>query len=223
MCIRDRAYHILLDGFCNAVCSFTLNTIVGSTQAPPIVGNLGISPPTGPLCNGGTFQFSAVGVTGIGTYTWTLPDGTVVPDAPGVIDWTFGASGQICVQGDNGCDQTPQVCMPLVATDLMVTEEIVVCPDDPGGFAIFSGNGQIFPPNGNNVGSFETTTVVYSDPNGCQVNAQVSVMYVQPNLTPQVEIICAGQPPTLCIGCPPQSGIHPVTTVTPDGLSLIHI
>ena len=162
--IPGTTYHLMLDGFCNAVCGFTLNTVAGSTVAPPITGALALQsdanfqgPNTG--CVGGTYTVEAAGVMGIGTFTWTLPDGSVF-QGPSPINVTLTDLGpvQVCAQGDNGCDQTNLACVTIngVTAPPTAVQLDPVCPGT--GFATYMGN--IFPPNPNNIGMFGTTQIM---------------------------------------------------------------
>jgi hypothetical protein len=68
------------------------------------------------ICSGDTAVFSTTPVSGVATYTWTTPLGTVIDTGQGTtsIIVTAGTnSGNVCVSGIDSCGDTISHCIPV--------------------------------------------------------------------------------------------------------------
>ena len=207
-------YHLLLDGNCNAICDFAVNTVAGSTTPQPLSGSPSLAP-NYDVCAGGTITISTTPVTNAGDYTWTLPDGTVLTGQGPSISYTPGAFGPISVTAGNGCDVTApafSVITEYVPPVIMI-DETDRCLEGPV-FTYGTFIGHKSPLNTNMIETIQTTT---TDANGCTQDVTIMLQYIDPPTENESETICFGS--VSQYGNYTTSGIYTVPGTTPEGCS----
>ncbi|MCB9048393.1 MAG: gliding motility-associated C-terminal domain-containing protein [Lewinellaceae bacterium] len=95
-------YFFVIDGNGGDVCQFTIDVVSGSATAPPVAGTPVINGPSN-LCSGGTTTYTATGVTGAASYTWTLNGNVVGFDQSVMLSGLATGTYQLCVEPANPC------------------------------------------------------------------------------------------------------------------------
>ena len=118
-------YYLMVDGWTNDVCTYTIEVLSGSITAP-LPGQP--QPISGPqkVCPGAVAVYSIPEVENTSFYHWTAPPGASINGAsnnlnipaPGGHEVTisFGAAnnGQVCVGAANACAPEQKVCINLI-------------------------------------------------------------------------------------------------------------
>lgn len=140
--VPGQTYYLMIDGWTNDVCNYTINVLQGSVSPPPVSAP---SVPQGPtqVCPGATATYSIPPVPGAGQYRWITPPGSsinglgnnVLLNAQNgtSVTVTFGAQGgSVCVQVGNACSATQQACLPVVNQPIppTVKPQITLCFED---------------------------------------------------------------------------------------------
>ncbi|MFN4080321.1 MAG: hypothetical protein ACK4NS_05430 [Saprospiraceae bacterium] len=140
--VPGQTYYLMIDGWTNDVCNYTINVLQGSVS-PPSVGAPSV--PQGPtqVCPGATATYSIPPVPGAGQYRWIAPPGSsinglgnnVLLNAQNgtSVTVTFGTQGgSICVQVGNACSATQQACLPVVNQPIppTVKPQVTLCFED---------------------------------------------------------------------------------------------
>ena len=114
-------YYLVIDGWRNDVCDYSVTVTAGSTQVPPVTQGGGI---TGPLtaCPGQTFAYATTPVPGAPNHYWTL-DGNPLPGSGLSYDIGFPGAGtyEVCVTASNTCSTAPPECLTVVVADIPET------------------------------------------------------------------------------------------------------
>ena len=100
--VPGNTYFFVIDGNGGDVCEFQIDVLSGSATAPDVVGTPVISGPTN-LCTGGTATYTANGVTGAASYTWTVNGNIVGYDQQIQLGNLPTGSYQVCVEPANPC------------------------------------------------------------------------------------------------------------------------
>ncbi len=121
-------YFLVIDGSFGDICEFSIDVTSGLAEAPPVEGTPQIVG-QGPFCPGGSFPFTAVGVSGASIYEWTM-NGTIIGYEQNITIPipTSGSSFELCVDVSNPCEDGPQVCQTFPITPLPpIIENPVIC------------------------------------------------------------------------------------------------
>ena len=136
-------YWFMVDGWLGDECDYDVTVTQGNTDPPPL-DPPGPIAPTEVSCAGETVTFTIPDLPGASYYDWTLPDGTMVNTQDPFVDYTFGVAGQVCVQANNVCNFSTQVCItvdfvqPAAGT---VTAPTPLCPDEIANISVTGNNG----------------------------------------------------------------------------------
>ncbi len=176
-------YFLVVDGFNDDVCNFTVNVTSGSTVVQPVTATPTIIAPPQPYCAGGTYTFSASATANAGVYNWTL-NGTPVGTTQNV-QVTIPGNGNytLCVNGSNVCHGNgPQQCISFTVGPLPLQNITAnICQGQTYTIA-----GNSFSATG--VYDFNTTT-----PQGCIQPIRLALT-VRPITTTTINrVICPGQ------------------------------
>lgn len=190
-------YFIVVDGNVGDICNFTVNILSGSGTAPLITGNTMIQA-QGPFCPGGTFPFSATGVTGASIYDWTVNGQPAGYEQN--IDVTVPANGnsfQVCVTPSNPCHTGNQVCQNFPITQLPLNNlgTVKICQGDS-----YTVGGMTF----SSTGLYNFTV---PQANGCLRPTRLNLIVQPPQVTNLGTIeICSDELPYLISGFPALPG-----------------
>ena len=220
-------YHLLLDGNCNSVCDFSINTVAGSTTAPPVIGIPVLQPQS--VCIGGTITISTPPVQGAGEYVWTLPNGTVLTGQGPSITYTPNSPadfGVISVTAGNGCFQAAAPGTSVITQNFLTPQQIneTIC----GGIGtppyVFNGASGVtsYPAiPGLNINQVQVISQTMVTPQGCMQPVTISLEYQDPPTISATEIICFGTPSQY--GNFSNSGVFTIPGITPEGCSELTI
>ncbi|MCB0596899.1 MAG: hypothetical protein KDD28_22635, partial [Phaeodactylibacter sp.] len=95
-------YFFVIDGNGGDVCEFVIDVISGSATAPDVVGTPVINGPSN-LCSGGSTAYTADGVTGAASYTWTVNGNIAGYDQTLPLSNLPAGTYELCVEPANPC------------------------------------------------------------------------------------------------------------------------
>ena len=103
-----------------------ISVTVSSLPATPII--------VGPtlVCEDQIADYTVTNDPATDSYTWTVPAGATITAGQGTntitVDWGSSAGGNVCVTASNTCGDSPEVCLPVTITPLVV-DPVVSGPD----------------------------------------------------------------------------------------------
>ncbi len=96
---------------CGTSAQACIAVTVDDVPAQPVIAGVAS------VCNGEIANYSVPLDPNATSYTWTVPAGATITAGQGtnaiVINWTGGASGNVCVRAINACGQSPQACFAV--------------------------------------------------------------------------------------------------------------
>ncbi len=157
--VVGQIYWFMVDGWLGDACDYEVTVTQGNTDPPPL-------DPPGPItpgivgCEGETVTFMVPDLPGASYYEWTLPDGTVIEGQNPFVDYTFGTGGQVCVQANNVCNFSDQICITIdvAAPDAgqLSISPSTLCPGETANISV----------NGFNVDPDFTQVILITDASG---------------------------------------------------------
>lgn len=100
-------YFLVVDGFSNDICDFTVNVVSGSTNAPPVTGLPVINLSNYLYCSSGTLEATASEVPNAGYYNWTL-NGSPIGNGSATLSYLLNpfliGEFELCVTPGNQCE-----------------------------------------------------------------------------------------------------------------------
>ncbi|MCB9285731.1 MAG: gliding motility-associated C-terminal domain-containing protein [Lewinellaceae bacterium] len=207
--VPGNTYFFVIDGNGGDECEFQIDVLSGSATAPDVVGTPVINGPTN-LCTGGNGMYSATGVSGAASYTWTL-DGNIVGYDPQVqLGSLPTGSYQLCVQPANPCFGPGNSTCTTINVGPLPPENLneTLCFDElPFTYQGFSFSSQ---------GSYNFS---YTRPDGCEQPVNLNLNVIDP--IPPTDIfadICLGEETYFFGGqAYGQTGVFPHIFTTADG------
>lgn len=200
-------YYLIIDGYSQDQCDFTISVAPPSAVQPP---NVGATPQiSGPatICPGGSGTYAIATVNGAGFYTWessnpnVLFNGTPGPvdlEAPGgrTVMVTFpsglpnGTQIQICVTPLNSCSTGIKRCKTVTLQNLPPTtlpKKIVCFEDAP--YTL---------PWGDEVNTSGNYSTMFTTALGCDSMVQQMVQVLPAKATSQTKYVCKGGCVSIC-------------------------
>jgi gliding motility-associated-like protein len=176
-------YFLVVDGYNDDVCNFTVNVVNGSTVVQPITAAPQITLPPGPYCAGGLYNFISSLVPNAGVYNWTLNGQAIGTNRDIQINIPGDGSYTLCVTPANVCHgDGQQTCVT-----------IEVGPLSPLSVSANICDGQTYSYQGNSFTNTGNYGFDYTTPQGCTQPVQLDLT-VYPNVSTQLqEIICPGE------------------------------
>lgn len=204
-------YYLIIDGYSQDQCDFTISVAPPSAvQAPNVANTPQISGPS-TICPGGSGTYSIANVNGAGFYTWESNNpnvlfngvpGPVDLEAPGgrTVTVTFpsgmpnGTQISICVTPVNSCNTGTQRCKTVTLQNLAPTTlpKQVVCAEDAP--YILPWEDEVNTTNN----TFQNFTHTYTTALGCDSLVQQMVRVLQPLASTQTKYVCKNNCVTIC-------------------------
>ena len=147
-----------MDGFAGDACDYTVTVTQGNTDPPPLDPPGPITPTIIP-CDQETVTFEVPPQAGAAYYVWFLPDSSRITTQVPYIDYTFGPTGQVCLQTNNVCNFSTPVCIDLEYYQpnegTLTATPNPLCPGDTSALSV----------SGHNTGEDYTQVIIVTDAN----------------------------------------------------------
>lgn len=200
-----KTYYLVIDGYSQDQCDFSINTVPEWAFLPPPLGQVGSISGASSVCPGGTITYSIPAITGAGYYTWSSNNpGVLFNGIPGPVDFPapggrivevtfpFNANGSVAisVQPSNGCStgtqKTKVVNVQLIPPTVL--PPVKVCAEDYS-YTL---------PWGDEVSVSGTYSYTYASVNGCDSTVRQSVIVLPPINTNRTVYLCQGETVAVC-------------------------
>ena len=198
-------YWLVIDGWSNDVCDYSVAVTSGSTAVGPVPASGGISGPT-TTCVGANATYTTTPVPGAPNNYWYVdgvPQGgssaSITPSFPGPGTYT------VCVEASNTCNTGPQDCQQVTVRSVgSTTTNATVCP------------GQCYTWEGLPYCTPATYTQTVQTPDGC--DSTISLVLTQGTSinASRAEAVCPGGTVTVA-GTPYGPGSYTVTVPSTTG------
>lgn len=181
--IPGRTYYLVVDGFNNDYCDFTIDVVQGATGAIDISNDNTLIDGPNEMCGGSVEVFTA-NLPGAGYYEWTVNGAVQAENEQFQVIYaeSFDHTIEICVTPYNDCSAAQQTCRDIVVNpipEIYIYEEL--CEGE-----VFHFESSVF----TTTGFYQINTI---NDDGCEQIVFLELIFHPTNYTYLEEHICFGE------------------------------